>query len=326
MSRSAEQKIKLLVLYDVLQKNTDEDRHLSTDEVITLLAEKGIEVQAKALIRDVKTLIDWGFEVMYYKKKSYYFYIAERHFDIPELRILIDAVQSASFISEKRTTNFIDKIAAMAGDRKAELLKKNIVCYDTTKHTNTHVFYSIDTLEKAIEEKRKVSFLYFNYNTNKEKVYRKDKWRYTVNPLALIFTNDNYYLVCYNDRYKNLSNYRIDRMEDLKIEDSEITPVKEYENFNIHKHKKEAFCMFVGELCDVEIEADEDMLDEVMDKFGEGIKITHRENDVFRVTVKVQISPPFLGWITVFQGKVRIKSPEHVKAKMEEFVLHKFTC
>ncbi len=130
MPRNAKQKIKLLVLYDILQKLTDEDNNLSTDEVIALLAEKGISTERKALIGDVKTLNDYGIEVMSYKKKSYYFYVAYRTFDVAELRILIDAVQSASFIPESKTVDFISKIAELAGVHKAELLRKNTVCYD----------------------------------------------------------------------------------------------------------------------------------------------------------------------------------------------------
>lgn len=324
MSRSAEQKVKLLVLYDILQKLTDEDHPLSTDELIALLSAKGISVERKALLRDIDTLNEWGFEVLSFKKKCYYFYVAYRRFDVAELRILIDAVQSASFISEKRTIEFTEKIAELAGENKGEALKKGLVCYDTNKHNNSHVFYGIDILENAIESKKQVSFLYFDYDLDKNKVYRKDKARYVVNPLSLIFTRDNYYLVCYNDKYKNLSNYRIDRMESLQIEDKDITLNKTYENFNIHKHKIEVFSMYVGEPCVVELEADNDMVDEIIDRFGEKIRISYRGETFFRISVTVQLSPPFFSWITVFKGKIRIKSPQKAKDQMTEYISHSY--
>lgn len=162
MPRNNEQKIKLLILYDILLRGTDEEHALSTDELIERLNARGIHVENKALLTDIRTLNDWGFEVMSYKRKSYYFYVADRKFDIAELRILIDAVQAANFISEQKTVDFVDKLASLAGEHKAELLKRNIVCYDTNKHTNKYVFYSIDTLETAIEREKQVSFVYFD--------------------------------------------------------------------------------------------------------------------------------------------------------------------
>ena len=439
MPRNNEQKIKLLILYDILLRGTDEEHALSTDELIERLNARGIHVENKALLTDIRTLNDWGFEVMSYKRKSYYFYVADRKFDIAELRILIDAVQAANFISEQKTVDFVDKLASLAGEHKAELLKRNIVCYDTNKHTNKYVFYSIDTLETAIEREKQVSFVYFDrmidgqkvyrkdktryivnplsliftqdryylvgYNDkymnysgyridrmeslrieetpitpNKksekfsihqykketffmymgeltqveleadsidtletaierekqvsfvyfdrmidgQKVYRKDKTRYIVNPLSLIFTQDRYYLVGYNDKYMNYSGYRIDRMESLRIEETPITPNKKSEKFSIHQYKKETFFMYMGELTQVELEADSDMSDEVLDKFGDCLNVTEQKSSVFTVSVKLRPSPPFYAWIAMHRGKIRIKSPEAVKEGMRDFLSHTY--
>lgn len=325
MPRETNQKIKLLVLYDILKTHTDETHALSTEELVEILNNRGISVERRALIRDIQTLNDWGFEVQSYKRKSYYYFVTDRIFDVAELRILMDAVQSASFISEKRTQAFVDKIASLAGDQKAMLLKKNIVCYDTNKHNdNTYIFYSIDSIEEAIENKKKVSFLYFHYDTTKKKAYVKEKARYIVNPVALIFTNDNYYLVCYNDKYLNLSSYRVDRIEELRIEDEDITPLKKYENFNIHQYKKQAFSMFMGELQRVELEADAERMDEIIDRFGADVRVTRHDQHSFRVKVTVHISPPFFAWIVMLRGKVRICSPQTVKEQFRDFLKHEY--
>lgn len=326
MARNTEQKIKLLVLYDFLREHTDEEHHLSTDEVVKALSEKGIPIERQALLKDIRILNEWGYEVLSYKKKSYYFYVVDRKFDVAELRILIDAVQSASFISEERTEGFSRRIAALAGEHKGELLKKNTVCYDTNKRSNKQVFYTIDLIETAIENGKQVSFLYYDFDTEKRKIYRKDGARYTVNPLALIFTNDRYYLVCYNDKYQNLSHYRIDRIESLSVEETPVTKKEKYQNFNIHKHKKEIFSMYVGEPCEAELEADNDMVEDIMDKFGEEVHIHYRSDRVFRVKVTVQLSPPFFAWIAMFEGKIRIKAPDTVKREMQEFISHTYIC
>lgn len=322
MPRSAEQKIKLLILYDLLQRQTDEENPMSTEEVIMKLLEKGIPVERKALLSDVKTLNEWGFEVMSYKKKSYYFYVEDRQFNIAELRILIDAIQTANFISEEKTAEFTNKLAELAGEHKGELLKSNLVYYDTNKYDNKHVFYSIDTLQHAIEQKRQVSFYYFHRTIDGEKEYRKEKARYIINPLSLIFTQDRYYLVGYNDKYMDLSGYRIDRMENLAIEETAITPNKNCENFNIHKYTKETFMMYMGDLTRVELEADNEMSEEILDKFGGRLKIKTRGEKSFTIEVEIRLSPPFYSWITMSEGRIRIKSPKRVREGMREFLSH----
>ena len=185
MSTSKQQKIKLRLLYDLLSRETDEDNPLSTEQIISMLKNNhGITVGSRALIDDIKILNEYGYEVKSYRKKQYYFYVVDRDFDIAELKIMIDAVQAASFIPAAQTERFISKIAALAGTHRAEVLKQNIICFDTVKHGNRHVFYSVDTLVTAIEQKKKVSFLYYDLDIHKSKVYRRKGARYVVNPLA----------------------------------------------------------------------------------------------------------------------------------------------
>ena len=324
MPRNAEQKIKLLVLYDILQRETDEEHPLSTDVLVEKLRECGINAAGKSVVADVKTLNDWGYEVLSFKKRSYYFYTADKYFDTAELRILIDAVQAANFISEEKTSEFVDKLASIAGRQKAEQLKRGVVCYDTNKHANRYVFYSIDALERAIEAGKQVSFYYFDHLPDGQKVYRKDKARYIVNPVALIFSQDKYYLVCYNDKYQNISNYRIDRMENVEVEESPVTPNDRFSGFNIHRHRKEVFAMFEGEPIEIEFEADNGIADKAMDKFGENYDLMYCAKEFFRFRAKVCVSPPFFAWITTHLGKIRIKSPQSVKKQLHDFLSHTY--
>ena len=320
MPTSREQKIKLRVLYDLLVQHTDEDNPMSTAQITAMLQEQGISVGRHALIEDIKILNEFGYEVKSFKKKRHYFYVVDRPFDIPELKVLIDAVQAASFIPDDKTERFVDKIADLAGSHRAELLKKNVVCFDTVKHGNKYIFYSIDTLVTAIEQKKQTSFVYYDIEASKKKAYRKSGGRYIVNPLALICANDKYYLVCYSDKYRGLCNYRIDRMEKVEIEKSDITPVKAYENFNIHSYKRQAFSMFTGELKEVTLTVDNSCLDAVLDKFGEQTPLSRVDDRSFRVRVKVQVSPTFFAWCLTSCNKIRITAPDDVVAAFKEYV------
>jgi len=313
LPKCKEQKIRLQLLYELLHRHTDEDNPLSTEQIIDMLRNNhGVTVQNRALIKDVKLLNEYGYEINRFKKKGYFFYVADRAFDIPELKVLIDAVQAASFIPENQTERFIDKIAALAGTHRAELLKQNIVYFDTVKHSNKYIFYSIDTLISAIGQKKKASFLYYALDIDKNKVYRKCGERYVVNPLSLIYTNDKYYLVCYSDKYRTLTNYRIDRMEKVEIEPHGITPVKKFENCNIHAYKQQAFSMFGGELKDVALTVDNACLDAILDKFGEQTPLFKIDADSFSVKAKVQVSPTFFGWCLTSCQKIRITAPVEV--------------
>ncbi len=326
MSRNEVQKIKLLALYDFLCRETDENNPLSTAEIIERLKFDGIAVERKALINDIKVLNEWGYEVQSFKKKSFYYYVGYRKFDTAELRVLMDAVQAARFINENKTVELCEKIAELAGKNNAEILNKTVVYNNTVKHDNKNLFYTVDVISRAIDQKIKISFEYFNYDVNKKKVYRKERARYIVNPLALVLSGNNYYLVCYNDKYKNLSNYRIDRIENAATENDKITPVKEFENFSVNEYCKQTFSMFMGELLTVELEADNDMIDEILDRFGKDVDVTYKQKSYFRIKVAVRVSPPFFAWIVQFQGRIKIKSPQSVKDELNKFISNTYVC
>lgn len=326
MSRNEVQKIKLLALYDFLCRETDENNPLSTAEIIERLKFDGIAVERKALINDIKVLNEWGYEVQSFKKKSFYYYVGYRKFDTAELRVLMDAVQAARFINENKTVELCEKIAELAGKNNAKILNKTVVYNNTVKHDNKNLFYTVDVISRAIDQKIKISFEYFNYDVNKKKVYRKERARYIVNPLALVLSGNNYYLVCYSDKYKNLSNYRIDRIENAATENDKITPVKEFENFSVNEYCKQTFSMFMGELLTVELEADNDMIDEILDRFGKDVDVTYKQKSYFRIKVAVRVSPPFFAWIVQFQGRIKIKSPQSVKDELNKFISNTYVC
>ena len=225
MPKDNKQKIKLLYLMEILRQDTDEEHPISTSQICKRLAEQGISCERRTVGMDMKVLNDYGYEIMSKMvghEKAYY--IDDRGFSVPEIKILMDAVQAAKFITQGKSVALIEKLAALGGSHQAEILKGNIVCFDTRKHTNEMIFYNVQALEDAIRERKKASFLYFDLNERKEKVYRRDGERYTVDPMALVYNEDFYYLMSFNSKHDAITTYRVDRMERVQIEDEAVCP------------------------------------------------------------------------------------------------------
>ena len=316
---NTDHKIKLLVLYDILYRLTDEEHTLNTDEIISLLSQKGIDVSRKILREDIKTLNENGFEVMEVKNKYFYYYVANRTFDSAEISMLAKVV-SASKLSPQQKQRLIEKLAYTLGNNKAAALLKNVVSFDKPKHTNSHIIYSVDSIERAIDENKKISFKYFDLDHKGNRVYRKDGKRYIVNPLVMIWDNDNYYLICYDDKHPDTVNYRIDRMEGVEIEEEERLERKDLISFNPEEYRTQVFSMFGGESQKVELVFEEEMIDAVFDKFGEDVSIRKYGDNDYRAILPIQVSKNFFTWIVGSQGKIKIRSPQNVKDEFNKFI------
>ena len=304
------QKIKLLKLMELLNQETDEQHPMSTKEICNRLVQMNITCDRRTLARDVELLNQQGYEVMTHKRAhERVYYIEDRRFSVPELKIMIDAIQAASFITDNKTKDLIEKIANLGGSHRAEILKGNMVCFNTRKHTNEAIYYNIGFIEDAILQKLKVSFYYFDLNENGEKKYRKNKERYIVEPIALIFNEDNYYLMCYSSKYDDICNYRLDRMESVEVEADSISDKALQHVADIADYTEQVFKMYGGEREEVHLQFDISLIGAVYDKFGEDTKITRLDETTFKTKVKVQISPTFYGWLFQFAGKMKIISP-----------------
>lgn len=326
MNGSNSRKIKLLKIWDILTQHTDESHPMSTPVLIEKLAECGIEVDRKILYSDVKMLNDFGYEVMCRRSSSNEYYVADRKFDIPEIHILMDAVRAAGFITEKKTVDLVNRIAQLAGSKRAEVLTRNIVEFNTAKSRNENIYYSVYEITSAIEEKKKIAFSYFDYDTKRNKVYRKDKTdtsknkQYVVNPLATVFSNDNYYLICYDDKHGNLAHYRVDRMDEVIMLDMPITETKQSKTFDLVKHKQQLFGMYGGETQQVSFEADKDLIDVVFDFFKANLHITETSGNKILFTADVQVSKPFIAWCCSFGTQLKVISPQTVVGTVKDYL------
>ncbi len=311
------QRIKLVKIVELLRQESSEENPLRTSDIADKAAEMGVFVDKRTLSREVEFLNSQGFDIktrIVGHQKGYY--IEKRDFSVPELKILIDAVQAASFITDSQTKEFTDKIADLGGSRKGEILKENIVCFNTTKHTNEEIYQNVSALEKALTGKKQASFYYFDRNEDGKKVYRKEKKRYVVEPMALIFNDDNYYLMTWNAKYKGITNYRVDRMDEVSVEDESVSEKALMDESDIAAFRQQAFKMYGGDLADVVLEFNENLIGVVHDKFGEDTKMIRTAQGKCVASVQVQISPTFWGWLFQFVGEMRIISPDDL---MEEY-------
>lgn len=306
-------KVKLLKLLELLRQHTDEQNPMTTAQICAAMEGMGIPCDRRIITQDVIALNESGYEIlstMLGHEKAYF--VEDRSFSLPELKILIDAVQAASFITEKKSRELIEKLASLAGSHRAEVLTRNMVCFNTRKHSNEKILYTIDALEQAILTQKKVIFLYFDLDETGQRVYRRSGHHYVVEPVALVFNEDNYYMTCYSSRHDSTSNYRVDRMDGVKIIDEPCSEKAIALRDEVASYTEQAFKMFSGQPEDVVLEFDRGLIGVVYDKFGEGVKMLPSGPRKCIATVKVRISPTFWGWLFQFAGQMKILSPSGV--------------
>lgn len=331
MNKENSRKIKLLKMWEILKSETDEEHPISTNELIERLAEEGIEVDRKILYSDIDLLNKNGYEVLTERGKSNRYFVEDRSFNRPEVRILMDAVQASAFITERKTEELLGKISMLAGSKRGKMLKSNITKFSTVKAVNESIYYSVDTIVEAIRKKKKISFFYSEYNVKRERQVKEDKADptkkrvYIVNPVTTFVDNGQYYLTCYDDRHDGrLANYRIDRMERVELL---CDPVTENKTVDIAKYKRQQFEMFGGDTKKVVFEASKSKIDVIFDKFGNNVKIRQLENGNLHCTVEIQESPVFINWCCSFGAQLKVISPPstieaikaHLKSTLEQY-------
>lgn len=307
------QKIKLLKLWELLRQETDEEHPMRTGAVCDRLVAMGISCDRRTLHKDMKLLNEQGYEVhklMIDHECAYY--VTDRSFTVPELKVLIDAVQAANFIPEKWTQDLIAKIADLGGSHRAEVLQSNIVKFNTSKHNNRYIFLHVEILEEAIRLDRKVIFRYFDLDENGQRVLRRDGHHYVVEPVSLIYNEDNYYLLCYSPKHEGTTTYRVDRMVDVELVEDTICEEARALRISVGDMTESAFKMFGGQTEKVTLEFDDKMIGAVYDKFGEDTKMQRTGEHTCTAEVTVQISPPFWGWLFQFGEAMKVIAPEAV--------------
>lgn len=308
------QKIKLLRIIEFLRAESNAGKPVSTSQIICYLNNIHISCDRRTLYKDMELLIESGANVVKTELgRENAYYINEISFSLAEVKTLIDAVQAANFVPPDKTSELVEKLLAYAGVRRSEIVRDNIIFYNNHKHSNYGIFENIETLEIAIRQKKQVSFYYFDLDEKHNRVYRKEKKRYLTDPVALVFNEDNYYLVAYSQKYQNAVNYRVDRMDTVEIEEEPVCEEALIKKRKTETYTEQVFKMYNGETEIVTLEFAPELLGSIYDKFGESIEIRHADHGWLKIKATIQISPPFWGWLYQFEDKIKIVSPKNLK-------------
>ena len=320
MPRSDKQKLKLMYLIKLFEERTDVSHGLSMTDIIDALSEEGITAERKSIYADISALNEFGFDIVKDKEgKACVYKLVERDFEIAELKLLVDAVQSSKFITESKSNKLIKKIEGLASNNEAKSLHRQVYVANRIKTTNESVYYNVDDIQKAISENHKVSFQYFQWNPNKEKELRHNGMRYEISPWALTWDDENYYMVGYDSKERKIKHYRVDKM--LKIEimaDSKREGKALFKDMDMAVYSKKIFGMFGGVEETVVLECKNGISGVIIDRFGTEVDIIKRATDSFTVRVNVQISPQFLGWVFSLGENIKIISPDSVIERMRD--------
>lgn len=316
------QKNKLLLLTEILKQESDADHPITTNDLIEKLSRYSITCDRRTLSRDILQLQEMSYPIKSVKighSKAYY--IEHNSFSLAELKILIDAIQASSVIPEEMTKALTEKIANLGGPHRSESLQCNITRFNIRKQTNTSIFDSIAVIEESFKKQTQISFYYFKHDEHGNRVYQHNKERYIVDPIALIYEDNNYYLRCFNQARNDKRNYRIDRMEDVQPLDSYVGKEALVKEKELVDYTSKAIKMYGGEETDVVLEFSQSLIDVVFDQFGLDTKIDRLDNGRYTATVKVQISNTFWGWFFQFPDEMQIISPETVSAQCQKWAM-----
>ncbi len=319
MAKGENQKLKMLYLAQILSRETDDSHALTQEEIIERLKEYQVIVERKTLYTDLQALKDYGYDIISERReRNVYYHIGDREFQLPELKLLVDSVQSAKFISVNKSRDLIKKLEGLVSKYDATHLHRQVLISGRVKSMNESIYYTVDQLHEAIGSNRQVRFQYFNWNVTKEPELRHGGAWYQVSPWSLMWDDEYYYLVGYDAADQIIKHYRVDKMLKLSVADDKREGRQAFQDFDTAKYSKSIFGMFGGEERTVTIEGENAMVGTIIDRFGRDITVSPLGQDRFTAQVTVVPSRHFLGWIFALGEGVRITAPDDVVQQMRE--------
>lgn len=316
-------KSRILLIFKHLWDHTDEAHTVSLEQLKDHLQSCGLSrPDSRTIKADIDQLIELGVDIIIDRRVQNQYFICTRHFDTAEVKLLIDAVQSSRFITPQKSKALIRKLGVFIEPQQKQLLKRQLYIDHRSKATNESVILIVDHLYTAIIERKKVTFQYFDYTPEKKKVHRHGGQLYTVSPYAMLWNNDQYYMVGYSEERKLVATYRVDRISQLTV--TEEPARKRPADFTISDYFGQTFSMYLGEEAKVELLCENALMGSIIDRFGENVSVQIVDREHFKVTATVALSNNFYGWVFASGGKMRIlgseKAVEGFKAIMEKFV------
>ncbi len=321
MARSSFQKLKILYIMDFLLRNTDEEHPASMGDIIKHLASFNISAERKSVYDDIEALRTYGMDIISSGTgKNSGYYVGSREFELPELKLLVDAVQSSKFITAKKTVALIKKLEGLASVHEAKALNRQVYVQNRAKAVNEAIYYNVDQLHAAIAEDSGIRFRYFEYTVQKERRFRRNGEYYEISPFALIWDDENYYLIGYDSGAGIIKHFRVDKMTDIALTGVPREGMEVYDAMDMAAYTKKVFGMFSGQEVTVKMRFENRLIGAVMDKLGREIMPVADGDSHFTVRADVAVSPQFFGWICGFGAQARILEPEPVAELLREHV------
>lgn len=322
MAKSSNQKLKQLYLLRILWEYTDENHAMTTQELIGKLAEYDVRAERKSIYSDIEALNTIGFDILNDKSRNHNgYYMASRDFELPELKLLVDAVQSSRFITEKKSKELIGKLEKLCSKYDGRKLQRQVYVSDRLKTENENIYYNVDGIHEAIQRDRQITFRYYEWDADKNMRYKKEGKHYVVSPYLLVWNDANYYLVAFEEESGMIRHYRVDKMTDLQETEHARLGKSEYQEFSPGMYTRKSFQMFGGDEITVTMQCDESMSGVMIDRFGKEVPMRRLPGGKLQVRTEVVVSAPFYGWIAGLNGKVKITAPEEVAEGAKEFLL-----
>ena len=316
MPKSPNQKLKLLVLLRYLMRNSEEAHPVTVQDMIEELARQDISAERKTIYDDIESLRRFGVDIVQRKDKSTGYYVAARDFELPELKLLVDSIQSSKFITQRKTLSLIKKLENLASVYDAQLLERQVYVRGRVKSMNESVYYNVDEISGAISRDRAIRFKYFEFTLAGERRYRHEGAWYLVSPFALIWDDENYYLLAWDASSARLKHYRVDKMSQIEALEQRREGKEAFRKLDMASYSQRVFGMFAGEEKRVRLRFLNHLAGAVIDRFGKDTILTPDGDEHFIIAVDLVVSPQFFAWVFGFGAEAEILSPESVRRQM----------
>lgn len=321
MARGMNQKLKLLYLLDILNMYTDDTHPITMQEIVQRLSEYGVNAERKSLYTDLEELRRYGADIIGEKDgQGFHYYIGNREFELAELKLLVDAVQSSRFITKRKSSELIQKLSGLTSKYHADDLKHQVYVAGRVKTMNESIYYNVDLIHSAISDNVKVRFLYYAWDEHKKQVVKRNGAFYSVSPWGLAWNEENYYLIGFDDETESIRYFRVDKMKQLAHMEEQRVGREQFESVDMAAYSKKRFGMFDGEETEVELLCENYMAGVLIDRFGENTPFLKRDDGHFLAIVSVAVSIQFLGWVMALGDGVKIIGPEWVVEQMRNEV------
>lgn len=317
MAKGSNQKMKIIYLMQLFMDKTDATHYITMVDILDYLSSNDISAERKSIYADIEALNHYGFDIKGSQEKGTYFYhLVNRKFELAELKLLVDAVQSSKFITAKKSNELIKKIESFASTYESKELQRQVYVSNRIKTMNESIYYNVDHLHEAINTNKKITFQYFQWTVAKKIKLRNNGALYEVSPWALMWDNENYYMVAFDSAEEKIKHFRVDKMLHITLTENKRDGKEQFSKFDMAVYAKKMFGMFGGTEENIKLECDNNLVGVIIDRFGKDTMIIPTDSEHFRINVDVEVSQQFLAWVIGLGAGAKVISPGHAVEMM----------